>query len=117
MTDDTPARLDPGKGHDGDLTNRFTYHPPEPEQPEVYQAVRDAGHLLALLIDAATYPSREQSLAITKVEEAVMWANAAVARRGLTDLGMDGAAGLIDQALTDLTAAKPHSLLGAPSNG
>lgn len=63
-----------------DLLNRFTYHPPKDGQPERYQSIRDAGLKLALLINANTPPSREQSLALTHIEDAVMWANAAIAR-------------------------------------
>lgn len=102
-------RLDPARGHDGDLANRFTYHPPTPEQPEVYQAVRDMAHLLALLVTHATPPSREQSLALTHLEETVMWANAGIARRGLTHLAQDGVTDLLDTAVRSLRTAKPYS--------
>lgn len=63
-----------------ELRNRFTYHPPEPSQIAVYQSVRNAGLELARHIDESAPDSREKSLAITKIEEAVMWANAAIAR-------------------------------------
>ena len=63
-----------------DLDNRFTYHAPRDGQPEVYQAIRDQGKRLAELIEQEAQESRERSLAITKIEEAVMWANAAIAR-------------------------------------
>lgn len=42
--------------------------------------LRDAGHELAKLINDKTPASREQSLALTHLEDAVMWANAAIAR-------------------------------------
>jgi len=60
---------------------RFTYHPPKEGQVEVYQRLRDQAKSLALYIVHNTPESREQSLAITYLEDAVMWANAAVARR------------------------------------
>jgi hypothetical protein len=63
-----------------DLENRFTYHAPKPGQPEIYEQIRFAGLGLALLIDRNAPESRELSLAITKIEEAVFWANAAIAR-------------------------------------
>lgn len=65
-----------------DLKNRFTYHAPKPGQPEIYAALRLTGLLLAQRIAANVPPGREQSLALTKVEEAIFWANAAVARHG-----------------------------------
>jgi hypothetical protein len=63
-----------------DLQNRFTYHAPKPDQPARYVALRDQAKALAEQIVALTPPSREQSLAITKLEEAIFWANAGIAR-------------------------------------
>lgn len=65
-----------------DLTNRFTYHPPKDGQPELYQRLRDEAKALAESIDEAAPDSREKSLAITSLEQAVFWANAAIARHG-----------------------------------
>lgn len=66
---------------DDELLTRFTYHPPKGDQAERYGLIRDHGRRLAELIDEECPESREKSLALTKVEEAVMWANAAIARR------------------------------------
>lgn len=63
-----------------DLDNRFTYHAPHGTQADRYTQMRAAGLEFARLIDQLTPASREQSLALTKVDEAVMWANAAIAR-------------------------------------
>lgn len=63
-----------------DLANRFTYHAPLPDQPERYTVLRGEAKGLATRILALTPPSREQSLALTKLEEAIFWANAAIAR-------------------------------------
>jgi hypothetical protein len=63
-----------------DLANRFTYHPPSNGQVEQYQRIRDAAHDFAVLISGECPESREQSLALTHLEDAVMWANAAIAR-------------------------------------
>jgi len=60
---------------------RFTYHKPTEGQPKIYETIRDQAHIFALLLQEFCPPSRELSLAITKLEESVMWANAAVARR------------------------------------
>ena len=64
-----------------ELTKRFTYHSPKDDQPERYEMIRDKGKELAIIINHLCPESREQSLAFTKLEEAVMWANAAIARR------------------------------------
>jgi hypothetical protein len=60
--------------------NNFTYHAPKPGQPEKYEKLRTTAKEFAYLIEQLTPKSREQSLAITKLEEVVFWANAAVAR-------------------------------------
>lgn len=62
------------------LQNNFTYHAPKPGQPDRYEDIRkDAGELAALLTRYCP-ESRELSLAITNLEQAVFWANAAIAR-------------------------------------
>ena len=63
-----------------DLGNRFTYDPPIGDQQQRYEAIRAAAHGLANLLDGACPDSREKSLAITHLEETVMWANASIAR-------------------------------------
>lgn len=64
-----------------EIETRFTYHAPKPGQPELYQRIRDRAKELAMLIDTVVPDCRERSIAITKLEEAVMWANVGVARR------------------------------------
>lgn len=63
-----------------DLKQRFTYHAPKPGQPQKYTDIRNGAHELAVMMDELCPNSREKSLAITKLEESVMWANAAIAR-------------------------------------
>jgi hypothetical protein len=60
---------------------RFTYHAPHPGQPAKYTAVRSKAKELAELIVEMCPDSREQATALTKLEEVVFWANAAIARR------------------------------------
>jgi hypothetical protein len=64
-----------------DLKIRFTYHPPQDDQQERYVRLRLLGYSLAKDIVEMTPPSREQSLALTHLEEAIFQANAAIARR------------------------------------
>lgn len=63
-----------------DLEKRFTYHAPKPGQPEKYTAIRAKAKELAEMIVELVPLSREQSLALTNLEQAVMWANAGIAR-------------------------------------
>lgn len=64
-----------------ELRVRFTYHSPKGTQGLRYEQLRDISKALAQAIVDYTPESREQSLALTKVEEACFWANAAIARR------------------------------------
>lgn len=63
-----------------DIEGRFTYHAPKPGQPEKYTAIRAKAKELAEMIVELVPESREQSLALTNLEQAVMWANAGIAR-------------------------------------
>lgn len=62
------------------IEHDFTYHPPKPEQQPKYAAIRDKAKEFALLIVDLTPASREQSLAITSLEDVVAKANAAISR-------------------------------------
>ena len=64
------------------MENNFSYHAPKPGQPEKYGKLRQKGKELAYLIAELCPDSREKSLAVTKLEEAIMWANASIARSG-----------------------------------
>jgi hypothetical protein len=64
-----------------ELQTRFTYHSPKPGQPEAYQALRDNARQLAEMMADLCPDSRELSLAQTNLEQAIFWANAAIARR------------------------------------
>jgi hypothetical protein len=66
-------------GYD-ELTKRFTYHPPKGDQATRYELIRDAAKDFAAVIDDHAPDSREKSLAMTHLEQAVMWANAGIAR-------------------------------------
>lgn len=62
------------------IEQNFTYHRPFGDQQERYEALRAKAKELAHLINETTPSSREQSLALTNLENAIMWANAAIAR-------------------------------------
>lgn len=62
------------------IENNYTYHAPKEGQPKKYEAIREKAKELALLIEDVCPTSREKSLAFTNLEQAVMWANAAIAR-------------------------------------
>lgn len=62
------------------VENAFTHHPPKEDQAERYELIREKAKELAVLFLRSTPPSRERSLALTHLEEAVFNANAAIAR-------------------------------------
>jgi hypothetical protein len=77
-----------GKWHEPDVITRlrqrvgndFTYHPPHGDQVERFTDLRSMARSMAQIIVSCTPVSREQSLALTNLEQALMWANAAIAR-------------------------------------
>jgi len=62
------------------IDNNFKYHQPLGDQIEKYARIRHEAKQLAYLINIECPESREKALAMTKLEEMVMWANAAIAR-------------------------------------
>lgn len=62
------------------IGNAFTYHAPKGNQSERYESLRAQAKELAFSFLHKCPDSRERSLALTKLEEAVMWANASIAR-------------------------------------
>jgi hypothetical protein len=67
-----------------EIHRRFTYYPPSPERADatrsgyVRNSIGSAASELADLLPEG----REKSLAITALEEAMFWSNAAIARQG-----------------------------------
>lgn len=62
------------------IENNFSYHAPKEGQPQIYTELRDKAKEFAYMIDELVPNSREKSLAMTKLEEVIMWANAGIAR-------------------------------------
>ena len=62
------------------LRNIFTYHPPTGTQAARYELLRGEGLRFAERCVEHCPPSRELTLAIRHIEQAVMYANAAIAR-------------------------------------
>ena len=68
------------KNSEVQIENNFRYHEPKPGQTEMYSLLRQKAKELAYLIDDLCPDSREKALAMTKLEETVMWGNSAIAR-------------------------------------
>lgn len=65
------------------LDNIYTYHAPvNDKQMIVYGEIRRQAKALAHYFLECVPEGRERSVALTKLEEAVMWANAGAARNG-----------------------------------
>lgn len=62
------------------IESRFKYHPPKGDQSDTYELIRDVAHDYAKLLEQVCPKGRERSIALTKLEETVMWANASIAR-------------------------------------
>ena len=64
-----------------DITHRFEFHPATSAEKKLdHSSIRYACKSLAVNIDNNVPDGREKALAITKIEEAMFWANAAIAR-------------------------------------
>jgi hypothetical protein len=62
------------------IKNNFVYHAPVGDQVQRYEWIREGAKVYAEFLIAVCPLSRELSLALTNLEQAVMWANAAIAR-------------------------------------
>lgn len=64
-----------------DLDHRFDFHPASTEEKRnEHTSMREACRAAAHAIDQKCPAGREKALALTKIEEAMFWANAAIAR-------------------------------------
>lgn len=62
-----------------DIEAIFTSHAPFGTQTERYGVIRGTARSLAHVVQDNCPESREKSLALTNLQQAVMWANAAIA--------------------------------------
>jgi hypothetical protein len=67
---------------DEDIEDLFTYHKPVADQPERYQAIRDAAKQFAYVLIRCTKPSADQTTSIRHLRDCVMTANASIALEG-----------------------------------
>lgn len=64
-----------------ELDSRFDHHPSTSESiSEAHEKIRELFKNAAEVIDDLIIDGREKSLALTKIEEAMFWSNASVAR-------------------------------------
>lgn len=87
------------------INHNFKYHPPVGNAAESHAAVRLQLMRAAEFIDSTLPPGagREKALAITKIEEAMMWACAGIARH----TAQPGDDGNTFQSGPDIVSPKP----------
>lgn len=81
------------------IESDFRYHSPTPEQLPKYAEIRDTARELAHRLVDLVPPGRELSTALTKLEEAVMAANAGIAPQGCDRCELWFPAGLNEHGL------------------
>lgn len=62
-----------------EMEQRFGFHPGTDQTIPVHEKVREASRRIATFFDETLPDGREKNLALTKLQEASMWANAAIA--------------------------------------
>jgi len=80
MNEATAYKYIPSNDMISRLKTEFTYHAPKDDQADRFTALRNLAYTLSIQIARMTPPSREQSLALTKLGECIMHANSAIAR-------------------------------------
>jgi hypothetical protein len=65
--------------HPDEIDRRFTYHPPTLDRDALHKDLRRAFRDLAHTCNAVLPDGREKSLALTQLQDGMMWANAALA--------------------------------------
>lgn len=63
-----------------ELENRYTYHAPKGDQPKRYELIRAAAKQFASVVQELCPNSPERAHAKDRIDEAMMWANASIAR-------------------------------------
>ncbi len=64
-----------------DLDNRFIHHPPDEQRALDHERTRRIIREVANTLEAELPDGREKALVMTKLEEALFWANASIARQ------------------------------------
>jgi hypothetical protein len=66
---------------DQEIETRFAYHPPSSDEiAGAHESVREVCVTLARVLNYMLPEGREKSLAITHLEDTMMWSNKAIAR-------------------------------------
>ena len=62
------------------ITWDFAYHKPGPIAVEAHENIRGSFKMMACIVLDTVPAGREQAIVLTKLEEAMFWANAGIAR-------------------------------------
>lgn len=64
-----------------EIKRRFNQHPPTDERARAHRLARTSVKWLAEMLNETLPEGREKATAFTKLEEVLMWSNAAIARQ------------------------------------
>lgn len=97
------------------LDDRFAYHPPSSaEVVRKHEQVRVLAASFATFAEDLGDPSRERSLAVTKIEEAMFWLNAHIARNLNEGEAVGPDPAVTDEATPEKKTAKDGTKRGRP---
>jgi len=85
------------------IENNFKYHRPLEKNIAKFKEIRDEARTFAKLIMDEVPECAERTIAFRKIEEAVMWANAGLARnQGYQPVDLDAGDDAVDKAASKI---------------
>lgn len=101
------------KAKAADFNNRFEHHPPKDDETiKAHENVRAQARAFAQTMEDLLPSGREKAVVLTKIEEAMFWANAAIARNGTAKDAL-----LVAQKAWEAVADEPQEASAEPAKG
>ncbi len=103
------ARAKKAEGLKARITHDFAYHAPTGNKVKTHERVRNLLRDAALELATLVPEGRELSTALSKLEEAMVWANAGVARNPEVSTAVSAKTASSIEAVLDTLKPAPHT--------